>query len=225
MVDDIVGALVERTCPPKKHWEDWDVDTLKVVYKEQFDVEATGVEKLTDAEDIAKKLYSDAEAILLKKEEEITPERYLRFFRNQYLREIDRQWLEQLSSMEQLRDGIGLRGYGQRDPKKEYKREGYDLFTQMIERIKSNVAANMFRARAVREEDLVRMEAQRRAEAEKRLSQMNANHPRRAAAGRQGGSRGGGRGRARRLARPAPRRRVPPPARAVVRAVSRRPSR
>ncbi len=177
MVDEIIGALVVRTCPPKKHYEDWDLDALKSVYREQFDIEATGVEELTDATDIAKKLYDDAEAVLLKKEEEITPERYLRFFRNQYLREIDRQWLEQLSSMEQLRDGIGLRGYGQRDPKKEYKREGYDLFTAMLERIKSNVAANMFRARAVRDEDLQRLEAQRRQEAENRLQQMRANHP------------------------------------------------
>ncbi len=177
MVDEIVGALVMRACPPKKHYEDWDLDSLRSAYREQFDIEATGLESLTDAGEIAKKLYQDAEAILLKKEKEITPERYLRFFRNQYLREIDRQWLEQLSSMEQLRDGIGLRGYGQRDPKKEYKREGYDLFTAMLERTKSNVAANMFRARAVRDEDLQRLEAQRRAEAEKRLSHMRANHP------------------------------------------------
>ncbi|MBX3269349.1 MAG: preprotein translocase subunit SecA [Sandaracinaceae bacterium] len=177
MVDEIVGAMVVRACPPKKHYEDWDLDALKVAYREQFDIDATGIEQLTEAAEIAKKLYDDAEAILLKKEQEITPERYLRFFRNQYLQEIDRQWLEQLSSMEQLRDGIGLRGYGQRDPKKEYKREGYDLFTAMLERVKSNVAANMFRARVVRDEDIEKLEAQRRREAERRLSAMRANHP------------------------------------------------
>ncbi len=176
MVDEIIGAMVERACPPKKHYEDWDIDSLAVAYKEQFGVEATGLEDFTDAESIAQKLYKDAEAILLKKEQEITPERYLRLFRNYYLREIDRQWLEQLSSMEQLRDGIGLRGYGQRDPKKEYKREGFELFTSMLERTKGNVASNMFRVEVVREEDLQRLEAQRRREAEEKLQRGHTSH-------------------------------------------------
>ncbi|HBQ12041.1 MAG TPA: preprotein translocase subunit SecA [Myxococcales bacterium] len=177
LVDEIIGTLVERACPPKKHFEDWDLDALRGGFREAFGFEATGVEELTDAEDIAHKLFSDAEAILLKKEKEIGPESYLRLFRNYFLREIDRQWLEQLSSMEQLRDGIGLRGYGQRDPKKEYKREGYDLFMGMMERIKANVASHMFRVEVVREEDLKRLEAQRKAEAEAVLQRGRAAHP------------------------------------------------
>jgi len=177
LVDEIIGTLVERACPPKKHFEDWDLDALRGGFREAFGFEATGVEELTDAEDIAHKLFSDAEAILLKKEKEIGPESYLRLFRNYFLREIDRQWLEQLSSMEQLRDGIGLRGYGQRDPKKEYKREGYDLFMGMMERIKANVASHMFRVEVVREEDLKKLEAQRKAEAEEVLRRGRAAHP------------------------------------------------
>src|SRR5690606_26367200 len=111
-----------------------------------------------DSDEIAKKLYDDAEAVLKRKEQEIGPEVYLRLFRNYFLREIDRQWLEQLSAMEQLRDGIGLRGYGQRDPKKEYKREGYDLFLGMMERIKGNVVSNMFHVQVVSQEQLEAIE-------------------------------------------------------------------
>src|SRR5690606_22794372 len=100
-----------------------------------------------------------------------------RSFRNYFLREIDRQWLEQLSAMEQLRDGIGLRGYGQRDPKKEYKREGYDLFMGMMERIKGNVVSNMFHVQVVSQEQLEALEAQRRAEAQAKLDRMRAADP------------------------------------------------
>ncbi|MFK7991055.1 MAG: preprotein translocase subunit SecA, partial [Sandaracinaceae bacterium] len=175
LVDQIIGAMVERACPPNKHFEDWDMDALDAAFQEAFGFEATGVEQMTDVNDIAEHLYADAEQLLKKKEKQIGPESYLRLFRNYYLREIDKQWLEQLSSMEQLRDGIGLRGYGQRDPKKEYKREGYDLFSGMMERIKANVAGNMFRVEVVKEEDLRRLEAQRKREADEKLQRMRAS--------------------------------------------------
>ena len=64
---------------------------------------------------------------------------YLRVLRNFYLQEIDNQWLEHLQSMEGLREGIGLRGYGQRDPKKEYQKEGFDLFLALMQNVKSSV--------------------------------------------------------------------------------------
>ncbi len=177
LVDEIIGTMVERACPRNKHFEDWDLDSLRSAFEAQFGIKATGLEKQTDADDIAKKLYDDADAILKKKEAEIGSEYYLRLFRNYFLREIDRQWLEQLSSMEQLRDGIGLRGYGQRDPKKEYKREGYDLFMAMMERIKGNVASNMFHVQVVSQEQLEALEAQRRAEAQATLEKMRTAHP------------------------------------------------
>jgi preprotein translocase subunit SecA len=174
MVEEIVATFVERACPRNKHFEDWDIDALEVEYRDQFGIEATGLDHIADVEELMKKLYEDAESILLKKEEEITPEYYLRLFRNYYLQEIDKQWLEQLSAMDQLRDGIGLRGYGQRDPKKEYKKEGYDLFMSMLERIKGNVASAMFRVRAVREEDVARLEAERKKRADEQLARANA---------------------------------------------------
>jgi preprotein translocase subunit SecA len=177
LVDEIIGTIVERACPANKHFEDWDFEGLKSAFEQQFGFPATGIDEIGDADEIARKLYEDADAILRKKESDAGSEVYLRAFRNFFLREIDRQWLEQLSSMEQLRDGIGLRGYGQRDPKNEYKREGYELFMAMTERIKSNVAQNMFQVQIIRQEDVERAEAQRRREAEERLQRMRAAHP------------------------------------------------
>ncbi|MFO0685422.1 MAG: preprotein translocase subunit SecA [Sandaracinus sp.] len=174
LTDDLVGAMIEKYTPPNKHFEDWDVKSLKSSYKTQFGIEATAADKIADAELLAQRLYDDAEAIVLKKDKEIPPEVFYRVFRNFYLREIDRQWLEHLSAMEQLRDGIGLRSFGQRDPKKEYKKEGYELFVQMTESIRSAVAANVFRLEVVSEQDARRLEEQRRREVEANQAKMRA---------------------------------------------------
>jgi preprotein translocase subunit SecA len=176
LVDGIIGTMIEHACPPNKHYEDWDLDGLADAYEEQFAMECTGVEGFADREDLAAKLYEDAEQVLLKKFEEIGALNYLRFFRNVYMQEIDRQWIQHLQAMDHLRDGIGLRGYGQRDPKREYKREGYDIFLAMTQSVQGVVANMMFRAR-VKTEDVERLEAQRKRTAEQRLNAMRTSHP------------------------------------------------
>ncbi|MFK8001557.1 MAG: preprotein translocase subunit SecA [Polyangiales bacterium] len=175
VVDELIGGLVEKYCPPTKHYEDWQVEELADEYEEQFDVDCTGLEKLSEAQEVARKLYADAEAVLLKKMEEFNPEAFLRLFRQTYLKEIDKQWIAHLQSMDQLRDGIGLRGYGQRDPKKEYKREGFAMFTHMGNSIKSDVVTSIFTIRRVSEEDLRRIEAERQAAAAARQRLANAS--------------------------------------------------
>ena len=94
------------------------------------------------------------------------------FFRHFYLEEIDKQWVEHLTDMEHLRDGIGLRGYGQRDPKQEYKKEGYDIFISMMATISSTVCSNLFKVRVQRERSEV--ERMERADAERRAAQQRA---------------------------------------------------
>jgi preprotein translocase subunit SecA len=79
--------------------------------------------------------------------------------------------------MEQLRDGIGLRGYGQRDPKKEYKKEGYDIFVAMTESCKEEVCKQMFAIKVVREDDIRRIEEDRRREADRQLGRLRPQHP------------------------------------------------
>ena len=68
------------------------------------------------------------------------------------LQVIDHHWKDHLLGMDHLRDGIGLRGYGQKDPLIEYKKEGYDLFAGMMQRIKSDALERLFRVQAVRQE-------------------------------------------------------------------------
>jgi preprotein translocase subunit SecA len=178
LVDEIVGTMVERACPPKKHWEDWDVPGLRKAFEEQFAIEADeSILRMTDVQEIAEKLYQQAEVVLKKKEEDFSSTQFLRLFRTLFLQEIDKLWLEHLSHMDHLRDGIGLRGYGQRDPKKEYKREGYDLYVQTLQSIKASVVEKLFRVQRLTEREVEAAEAQRRRQAEARQQALRASHP------------------------------------------------
>jgi preprotein translocase subunit SecA len=93
---------------------------------------------------LAQDLFKRAEAAYDKREEEIGVELILRIFRHIYLEEADRAWVDHLTEMDHLRDSIGLRGYGQKDPKQEYKKEGYNLFLDMVAKVSSNVVTKLF---------------------------------------------------------------------------------
>jgi len=178
LLDEIIGTMVERSCPPKKHWEDWDTKGLLKAFKEQFALEADeSITRATDPQEIAVKLYAIAEGALKEKEKEFSSTQFLRLFRTLFLQEIDKQWLEHLGHMDHLRDGIGLRGYGQRDPKKEYKREGYDLYVQTLQSMKASVVENLFRVQRLTEREVQAAEAQRRRQAEAREQAIRATHP------------------------------------------------
>jgi preprotein translocase subunit SecA len=84
------------------------------------------------------------------------------YFSRQFaLEEIDQQWIEHLKTMDALREGIGLQGYGQKDPKKEYKKAGFSLFSEMMDRIQANTMTKLFRVQIQREEEQVPQIAQK----------------------------------------------------------------
>jgi preprotein translocase subunit SecA len=174
LIDNIVGAVVEECCPAKKPPEDWDWKGIRSGFVEHFASKPPDVENLHDPEQIAKVLYEEAEKRFLEKEKEMGTELLLRVFRHVYLEEIDRQWVDHLTNMEHLRDGIGLRGYGQRDPKQEYKKEGYDVFVTMMAATSSNVMTKLFKATVRKETEIERMEREdaQRHEAAQRAMQM-----------------------------------------------------
>jgi preprotein translocase subunit SecA len=170
LIDEIAGTMVGHACPKGEHFEDWDLAGLSRGFQEQFAIDATGLEKLGDVSDITEKLYKDAEGVLQKRERDIGQLLFLRVFRNFYLQEIDNQWLEHLQNMDSLRDGIGLRGYGQLDPKKEYQKEGFDYFLELMQTIKASIVNKMFRFEIEREDEVERLEERRREQA---LAQQN----------------------------------------------------
>ena len=171
LLDTIVGAIVEECCPAKKPPEDWDWKGIKTGYFEHFGSKPPEVDHLHDPEQIARALFEASEAWMQAKEKEMGTELLLRVLRHFYIEEIDRQWVDHLTNMEHLRDGIGLRGYGQRDPKQEYKKEGYDVFITMMAATSSNVCSKLFKASVRKENDIERME---REDAEKHAAQQRA---------------------------------------------------
>ncbi len=183
VIDELVVAHVERQCPANKHYEDWNMEALQQAYEEQFHIDATGLAGISDRQDLARKMYKDVEAVLLRKQKQWGIGGMLRFFREIYLREIDKQWMDHLQNMDHLRDGIGLRGYGQRDPKKEYKREGFDLFMAMMNEIKAELVRNMFREVKVDDAALQKLAEERRQAVEQRQKLMEGKH----APGKAGG--------------------------------------
>jgi preprotein translocase subunit SecA len=180
LIDGIVGAIVEECCPSNKPPEDWDWKGIKSGFIEHFASKPPGVEHLHDPEQIAKALFEGGEAKFQEKEKEMGTELLLRVFRHFYLEEIDRQWVDHLTNMEHLRDGIGLRGYGQRDPKQEYKKEGYDVFIDMMAGTSSNICTKLFKVQVARETEIERIEredAERHAAAQRAMQMRHGSEP------------------------------------------------
>jgi preprotein translocase subunit SecA len=100
-----------------------------------------------DRESVEEDIYKAAEKVILQREQEFGEE-FLRFLQYRYLATIDQLWKDHLLAMDHLRQGIGLRGYGQKDPKQEYKKEGYTGFIQMLGAIKTQFVSQMMRVQA-----------------------------------------------------------------------------
>jgi preprotein translocase subunit SecA len=176
LMDEIIGTMVGHACPKGKQFEDWDLAGLAKGFDEVFGVPATGLEKHGTTDEIAEKLYKDAQSVLEKRERDIGQLLFLRVFRNFYLQEIDNQWLEHLQNMDSLRDGIGLRGYGQKDPKKEYQKEGFEYFLELMQTIKSSIVNKMFRFEIEREDEVERLEERRRERAQEQQQRLQMTH-------------------------------------------------
>ncbi len=160
MLDGIGGGLVETYCPEEQYSEEWDFAGLVESVHGQFGIESFNVDELKDLgrdalkEDIPEKLkqaYRDKVTNLI--EEHGAGEDLIHYIeRTILLQMIDQQWKDHLWGMDQMKDGIGLRGYGQKDPLAEYKREGYDMFAGMMDRIKGDTLERLFKFQLVRGE-------------------------------------------------------------------------
>ena len=159
MIDSSVESTLNVYCPPDQYPEEWDVKGLAEVMQNQFGLDITqgkddGGDSLRDVgrDALLEDLRTHAREAYARKEQELGPE-LMRFLEKTFmLQVIDHHWKDHLLAMDHLRDGIGLRGYGQKDPLIEYKREGFDLFAGMMERIKSDTLDRMFHVQAVRHE-------------------------------------------------------------------------
>ncbi len=183
LVEDLVMDMVPANCPNRI--AEWNLDGLSAMVKDQFGVEMRFAQPAGKAADarraIEEQVFNVVEKLYRRKEEELGADgdgvpvvrRYEQWL---YLQSIDQQWKDHLLSMDHLRQGIGLRGYGQKDPKQEYKKEGYDMFVQMTWRVKSAVIGNLLRLQIVRQESAQEMEAKRLAAQRRALQRITESH-------------------------------------------------
>jgi preprotein translocase subunit SecA len=178
-IEDLVINLTKLHAAENVRVDDWKVDTLIAEVEEQFGVKLdfAGVPQISAR--YQERIYFSVEKALKARNAEIEskqPGIFGRIEKEVFLRTIDDLWKHHLQVMDQLRQGIGLRGYGQRDPKKEYQKEGFRLFHDLLVQIKAKVISQLMRVQ-VRAEAEIRAEEEayrRRVEAMQRQMQMSA---------------------------------------------------
>src|SRR5437868_1038593 len=146
-VSAILGGVMDQFVPPKAHVDQWDIKGLKDAVFTRFGVDfiAEGVkpETLNRAE-LGDAIFAKLKERYDSKEKLIGPEAMRHHERMIMLSVIDQQWKDHLLSMDHLKEGIGLRGYGQHDPLVEYKRESFDMFEEMMKRSQEDTVRYLY---------------------------------------------------------------------------------
>ncbi|MCE9953739.1 preprotein translocase subunit SecA [Aeromonas allosaccharophila] len=168
--DDVYGAVIDEYIPPQSLEEMWDVPGLEVRLKADFALDLPLQQWLAEddklyEEKLRERILDEATKLYAHKEELVGKEVLRNFEKAVMLQTLDGLWKEHLAAMDHLRQGIHLRGYAQKNPKQEYKRESFDLFTQMLETLKRDVVSILSRVQ-VQERDVEAMEEQQRQQAE-----------------------------------------------------------
>ena len=178
---DVLTAIIDEYIPPQSLEDMWDVQGLQERLKNDFDLEAP-IKQWLEEDD---KLYEEAlrekiietALVVYKQKEEVVGAQVLRNFeKSVMLQTLDTLWKEHLAAMDHLRQGIHLRGYAQKNPKQEYKRESFELFEGLLDALKSDVITILSKVRVQQQEEVERMEAQRRAQAEEAARRAQAQH-------------------------------------------------
>jgi preprotein translocase subunit SecA len=155
MTDEVVEAVVLDTIDPKVFPEEWNLGPLSEYMYNIFGLpphfSKEEIKDLAQAT-LMDRLKQEAFDSYEKREKEMDPQSFNLLQKMAMLQTTDELWMDHLLAMDQLKEGIGLRGYGQMDPLKEYQKEGYSMFRSMVERIKENTLRTLFRIRITPQE-------------------------------------------------------------------------
>ena len=171
---DIIGELISKHIPENAYAEQWDAAGLRERLREavavDFPIEDWAKEEGIADEEIRERVLKTADDYYNSKREKFTPDIMIQVEKSVLLQTMDRLWREHIVAVEYLRQVIGLRGYGQRDPLNEYKTEGFTLFSEMVTNMKEAVTSQLMRIdiRMQGEDDLLPDETQ--------LPPMQAHH-------------------------------------------------
>jgi preprotein translocase subunit SecA len=166
---DILDGLIDLHCPEKSDPQDWDLTGLRTEILAYFNINAGGM-KLDELgiDELGEALWKAIEERYVEKEGRHSEEVLRGFERAIMLQSVDTAWKDHLLALDHLKEGISLRGYGQRDPLQEYKKESFDLFEMMRERVENDIVQKLFRFEPMTEEQVI----------EQRVRQQRAVAPR-----------------------------------------------
>ena len=159
MIEDAIEQLVSSSVDDKIRPEDWDIKSLSKRINQVFPINLSyySLEGVQKHEEIKNIIFQKVEEAYAKKEARLTGELMRELERRILLHTLDSEWKDHLYSMDSLKEGIGLRGYGQRDPLIEYKKEAYDMFEDLIGGLKEEVSKLIFRVEIAKEPFLERV--------------------------------------------------------------------
>jgi len=169
--EDVVNDTVSQYIPPQSVSEMWDVKSLEERLKADFMLDMS-IQKWLDEDDelheepLRERIQKKIIEAYKEKEDAVGASVMRHFEKSIMLQHLDSLWKEHLSAMDHLRQGIHLRGYAQKNPKQEYKREAFELFTQMLDEIKTEVVSILAKVQVKEESDVDAVEEQRRQQAE-----------------------------------------------------------
>jgi preprotein translocase subunit SecA len=180
--EDVVEEQVRKFVPRDSVDEQWDLPGLDQALLDQFSVQAdlqalyAGSEELDDHA-IANAAQAKVAEHFAGKEAQIGPDMARQLEKHLMLNVLDQTWKEHLARMDYLRQGIHLRGYAQKQPKQEYKRESFELFSEMLDKVKLDVITLLARVRIRDEDEVAALEEADRRRHEEQALQMNFQHP------------------------------------------------
>ncbi len=175
-------AVFREYIPEESVEEQWDLEGLETVLRNEYQLEATLRQwleedaKSTD-EDFLKRILQMADEIYEAKVQLVGVDSFAKFEKTLLLQSIDTHWREHLAALDYLRQGIHLRGYAQKNPKQEYKREAFELFGALLNRVRDEVAKVLLTVRVQSAEQVQQAEQQLEQEAAAHLDNMQYQHP------------------------------------------------
>jgi len=179
---DVVEGLVLAAVPPESVEDHWNLPTLQETLARDFDLQADLVgwmaaDRSRGGRELRAHLGELLEAAYLAKEEQVGAADLRRIERTLMLQMVDNHWREHLGAMDYMRQGIFLRSYAQKNPKQEYKREAFDMFSSMLDRIKYAAITLLARMQVRSDTDIEREEAERKAKLERAMQFQHAAAP------------------------------------------------
>jgi preprotein translocase subunit SecA len=168
---DVVNDVINNYIAPGSMDEQWDIpgleNAIETEFAQKFDIQGwLDADHDLHEETLRDKLLDELEKAYLEKEQIAGPETMRHFEKSVMLQVLDQTWKEHLAAMDYLRQGIYLRSYAQKDPKREYKREAFDMFTSLLDRIKLDVVSILSKVQVRTESDVEAVDEQRRSKSE-----------------------------------------------------------